>query len=96
MIKPRPDNETCDIEKPSPILPNQESCILKRSIFQTRQKWKPKEEYKVGDLLLVDKDLIPVRIHGKVGNDYYYIAKLNEKLWPEPVKLCHITSFLEN
>ena len=97
VIKPGPIPyyETHEIEKPSTILPSQEVCILKQPNHKTSKKWKPEKEYKVEDLVLVDRSPMPVKIHGKVGEDYYYIAKLNDKLWPESVKLSHITPFLE-
>lgn len=74
------DYRTKEVEKPSPILPSQEICILKRPNHKANRKWKPTKEYKVGDVVLVDKNPIPVNIHGKVEEDYYYIAKLNNEL----------------
>lgn len=86
VIKPGPIPyyETHEIEKPSPIPLSQEVRILKRSNPKTSRKWKPKKEYKIRDLVLVDRDPMDVKIHGKVGEDYYYIAKLNDELWLEP------------
>ena len=96
VIKPGPIPyyETREVEKTSPILPSMEVRILKRLNHKTSKKWKPKKEYKVGDLVLVDKELIPVKIHDKVGEEYYYIAKLKDELWPQSVKLSHISPFL--
>ena len=41
-------------EKPSPNLPSQEVCILKRPNQKQSKKWRPKREFKVGDIVLVD------------------------------------------
>jgi len=90
-----PYYKTHEIEKPSPILPSQEFCVLKRPNHKANKKWKPNREYKVGDVVLVDKNPMPVKIHGNVEENYYYIAKLNKGLWPQLVKLTHITSFLD-
>lgn len=95
IIEPSPYYEAHNTEKPSPILPSKEIRILKRPNHKPSRRWKPKKEYKIGDLVLVDKELVPVKIDGKVGDDYYYIAKLNDKLWPQPVKIICITPFLD-
>lgn len=96
VVKPSPIPyyKIPEVEKPSPILPSQEVCIFKRPNQKKNKKWKPKD-FKVGDVVLVDKTPIPVKIHGKVGEDYYYIAKLDDELWPQPVKLSRITPFLD-
>lgn len=60
--------KTNEIEKPPPILPSQEVCILKRPNQKANKKWKPKREYKVGDVVLVDKNPILVRFTGMSGN----------------------------
>lgn len=93
---PIPYYKIPEIEQPSLILPCQEFHILKSANHKQNKKWKPKKENKVGDVVLVDKNPIPVKIHGKVGEDYYYIAKLDSELWPQPVKLSRITPFLDN
>jgi len=82
-------------EKPSPILRSQEVCILKRPNKKQSKKWKPKREFKIGDVVLVDKIPFLVKIIGKVGEGYYYIARLDDELWLEPVKISCITPFLD-
>ena len=71
-----------ETEKPSLILPSQEVHILKRPNHKENKKWKPKKEYKVGDMVLVDKNPIPINFQEKVGEDHYYIAKLDDELLP--------------
>ena len=41
---------------------------------------KPKKEFKVGDIVLVDKNTIPIKIHGNVGEGYCYIVRLDDEL----------------
>lgn len=63
-------------------------------MFQ-RKQWvqKPKRENQVGDLALVDKDPIPIRIQGKVGVGYFYILILDGEL---SVRGNRLTLFDEN
>jgi len=91
---PIPYHKILEVEKPSPSLPSQEVRILKRPNQKKSNKWKPKREFNVGDVVLVDKNPILVKIHVKVGEDYYYIARHDNKLWSKPVKLSHINPFI--
>lgn len=76
QIKPRASQKVYHIKKP-----NSRLTIPKKQWVQ-----KPIRDYQVGDLVLVDKDLIPIKIHGKVGVRYFYIAKLDGELLPSPVR----------
>ena len=60
VVKPGPISyyKIPETKEPSSILPSQEICILKRPNHKTNKKWKPKMEYKVGDVVLVDKNPI--------------------------------------
>lgn len=53
------------------------------------------KEHQVGEMVLVSDHPLPVKIHGKVGVGYFYIANLDGELWPLPVKANIITPFLD-
>jgi len=54
------------------------------------------ERIPVVDLVLIEKDPIPVRIHVKVGVGYFYIAKLDRELLPSHMRWGHLTLFNGN
>lgn len=84
LAKPPPSKEVCHVKKsnPKPTIP--------------KKQWvqKPKKYFQIGYFVLVDKDLILIKIHGKVGVGYFYMAKFDGELLPSPVKGSCLTSFM--
>ena len=68
----------------------------KRSTFKNKnKKWVQRQakEFQVVDRVLVNGNPIPIKVHGKVGIGYFFIARLDGEPLPTPIRGNCLTFF---